>query len=70
MRAATSTTRACHDTALGAAAQGVFAAPYPDMPHKVALATWARLDIFADFDEDRINPFVSAWVGNADNAQQ
>lgn len=52
------------------AAQAIFVAPYPNMVHKVALAAWTRLDTIDDYDRDRIDHFVRAWVGNAQNAGQ
>ena len=52
------------------AAQAVFVAPYPDMPHTIALVAWTRLDGFDTYDQTRIDRFVQAWVGNAQNARQ
>lgn len=51
-------------------AQAVFVAPYPAMSHTVALVAWTRLETLDDYDEDRINRFAKAWVGNAANARQ
>ncbi len=51
-------------------AQAVFVAPYPNMTHKIALAAWTRLDAFDAYDQGRIDRFVKAWVGNAQNAHQ
>jgi hypothetical protein len=50
--------------------QAIFVAPYPDMMHKIALTAWSRFDAFDDFDRERIDRFVKAWVGNARNARQ
>lgn len=52
------------------AAQAVFLAPYPDMPYTIALTAWTRLDAFDAYDPKRIDRFVRAWVGNAQNASQ
>lgn len=52
------------------AAQAVFVAPYPDMAHEIAAVAWTRLDTFDAYDQGRIERFVKAWVGNAQNARQ
>lgn len=51
-------------------AQAVFLAPYPAMSDTIALVAWTRLETLDDYDEDRINRFAKAWVGNAANARQ
>lgn len=51
-------------------ALAVFVAPYPNMPHKIALTAWTRLETLDDYDQDRIDRFVKAWVGNAENVRQ
>ena len=41
----------------------VILAPYnaPQMPHRIALTAWTRLDSFDDFDEQRIVDFIEAY---------
>ena len=54
-------------------AQAVFVAPYPgmaSMAYVIALVAWTRVDAFNDYDQKRIDRFVKAWVGNAENAKQ
>jgi len=36
-------------------------APYPDMPNRIALTAWTRIDTFDNFDEERITKFIDAW---------
>ena len=52
------------------AAQAVFVAPYPNMTHKIAVVAWTRLATLDAYDRGRIDRFVKAWVGNAQNARQ
>lgn len=33
-------------------------APYPDMPRRLALTAWTKLDTFDEFDEARISSFI------------
>ena len=41
----------------------VVLAPYPGMPHRIALTAWTRLDAFDEFDESRIVRFISRYKG-------
>jgi hypothetical protein len=36
-------------------------APYYDMPNRIALTAWTRIDSFDTYDEERITKFVEAW---------
>ncbi|MSQ23344.1 MAG: DUF3105 domain-containing protein [Chloroflexi bacterium] len=36
-------------------------APYPDMPTRITLTAWGRIDTFDAYDEDRIVKFVDAF---------
>ncbi|MFQ5883302.1 MAG: DUF255 domain-containing protein [Candidatus Methylomirabilales bacterium] len=38
-------------------------APYPGMDDRIALTTWARIDKFNEFDEERIVRFIEAYIG-------
>ena len=51
-------------------AQALFVAPYPDMPHKIALVAWTRLDAFDTYNPQRVARFVRAWLGNSQNVSQ
>ena len=41
----------------------VILAPYPCMKTRIALTAWTRLDAFDEFDERRIQRFISAYRG-------
>lgn len=41
----------------------VILAPYPGMPHKIALTAWTRLDTLDQLDERRITRFIEAYRG-------
>ena len=41
----------------------VILAPYPGMKTRIALTAWTRLDAFDDFDEKRIQGFITAYRG-------
>jgi len=41
----------------------VILAPYPGMPHQIALTAWTRLDTMDEFDEGRITRFIEAYRG-------
>ncbi len=41
----------------------VILAPYPGMPHRIALTAWTRIDAFDQFDEARIVRFIKAYRG-------
>ena len=40
-------------------------APYPDMPHKIALTAWTRLLVFEKVEEEAMLRFVSANINHA-----
>lgn len=39
----------------------IVVAPYYDMPDRIALTAWSRIDTFNNYDEDRIVRFVEAY---------
>ncbi len=39
----------------------IIVAPYYDMPSRIALTAWGRIDQFNDYDEERIVKFVEAF---------
>ncbi|MBI4212896.1 MAG: DUF3105 domain-containing protein [Chloroflexi bacterium] len=39
----------------------IIVAPYPDMPSRVALTAWGRIDTLDAFDEERIIKFIEAF---------
>jgi Protein of unknown function (DUF3105) len=41
----------------------VILAPYPGMPHKIALTAWTRLDTLDELDEGRVKRFIEAYRG-------
>jgi len=41
----------------------VILAPYPGMPHKIALTAWTRLDTMDELDEGRVRRFIEAYRG-------
>ena len=41
----------------------VILAPYPGMPHKIALTAWTRLDTMDELDEGRVTRFIEAYRG-------
>lgn len=41
----------------------VLLAPYPELPAKIALTAWTRIDTFDEFDEKRIVNFIEAYRG-------
>ncbi len=43
--------------------QQVVLAPYPTMPHRIALTAWTRIDAFDDFDAGRIRRFIEQYRG-------
>jgi hypothetical protein len=43
--------------------EGVILAPYPDMPYRIALTAWTRMDTLETFDEARIVTFIEAYRG-------
>jgi hypothetical protein len=43
--------------------EAVILAPYPDMPNRIALTAWGRIDAFDEFDEERIVSFIEAYAG-------
>lgn len=48
----------------------VIVAPYPGMPHKIALSAWTRLATLDDVDKTKIMLFVNQWLHNEDNLNQ
>lgn len=42
----------------------VIVAPYPWMPHRLALAAWGRLEVLEKLDRDRVVAFLDANAGN------
>ena len=47
----------------------IIVSPYPDMDTKIALTAWTFLDAFDEYDEERIEAFVSAHI-NSPNAPE
>ena len=41
----------------------VLMSPYPELPSKIALTAWTRIDVFDEFDEKRIVNFIQAYRG-------
>lgn len=41
----------------------IIVAPYYDMPSKIALTAWGRIDTLDGYDEPRIIRFIEAWRG-------
>lgn len=41
----------------------IVVAPYYDMPSRIALTGWGRIDTFDTYDEQRLVRFVEAWRG-------
>ncbi len=41
----------------------VLLAPYPELPSKIALTAWTRIDTFDEFDKKRIVNFIQAYRG-------
>ena len=41
----------------------VILAPYPGMPHRIALTAWTRLDTMDELDEGRVTRFIEAYRG-------
>jgi hypothetical protein len=39
----------------------IVVAPYYDMPNRIALTAWGRIDSFNEYDEERITRFVQAF---------
>ena len=42
----------------------VIMSPYPGMPTKIALTAWTFLDVFDEFDKDRVEDFAKAHEGS------
>jgi hypothetical protein len=52
------------------AGRGVFVAPYPGMPHKIALTAWTRLETLDTLDPSAIITFINAYLQNPENLAQ
>jgi Protein of unknown function (DUF3105) len=50
--------------------QAVIVAPYPGMPHKIALTAWTRLATLDDVNRTDIVSFINQWLHNIDNMNQ
>ena len=50
--------------------QGVILAPYSGMNSRIALTSWGQIDLLDDYDEDRVNEFVSKNRGHAPEGNQ
>jgi hypothetical protein len=50
------------------ASSKLLVAPYPDMPTRIALTAWGRIDAFEDYDEARILRFIAAFRDNGPEA--
>lgn len=48
----------------------VIVAPYPGMPHKIALTAWTRLATLDAVDKTKIMSFINQWLHNQDNMNQ
>lgn len=46
----------------------IIVAPYPDMPTRIALTAWGRIDAFEAYDESRILRFIAAFRDNGPEA--
>jgi hypothetical protein len=50
--------------------QAVIVAPYPGMPHKIALTAWTRLGTLDAIDQAKITSFINAYLHNQANTAQ
>jgi hypothetical protein len=50
--------------------EAVIVAPYPGMPHKIALTAWTRLATMDDVNRTDIESFINQWLHNLDNLNQ
>jgi len=41
----------------------VIVAPYPDMPHRIAVTAWGRILTLEQYDEEKIVRFIKAYEG-------
>lgn len=41
----------------------VLLAPYPNLPNKIALTAWTRIDTFDEFNPERVERFIKAFQG-------
>ncbi len=48
----------------------VIVAPYPGMPHKIAVTAWTRLATLDAVDKTKIMSFINQWLRNEDNLNQ
>lgn len=44
--------------------EGLILEPYPNMDTRIALTAWERIDQFEDFDRERIERFITAYLGD------
>lgn len=49
--------------ALASRHEFVIVAPYPDMPHRIALTAWGRILTLDSYDEAQITAFIEAYAG-------
>jgi len=52
------------------AGTAVVVAPYPDMPYKIAMTAWTRLEPLDGVDRTKIFEFVNAYLNDQANAMQ
>jgi hypothetical protein len=50
--------------------EAVLVAPYPGMPHRIALTAWTRLATLDDLDRTKITSFIDRWLHDDDNLSQ
>jgi Protein of unknown function (DUF3105) len=50
--------------------EAVIVAPYPGMPHRIALTAWTRLATLDDVDRTKITSFIDRWLHDTDNLSQ
>ena len=48
---------------LAACFEYVIVAPYSDMPHRIALTAWGRIQTLDAYDEAQITAFIAAYAG-------
>jgi hypothetical protein len=56
-------------SAIVKSARKVVMSPYPEMDTTIALAAWTFIDQFDEFDEERIEAFISAHVESANSPE-
>lgn len=55
---------------IGEYGRGVILAPYSGISSRIALTSWGRIDLLDEFDEARVNEFVSKNRGRAPEGNQ